>query len=123
MGSEVSDRTVLQDEHLLRAAERNHSMCDRIGTQHVLHDQSLHLRGEFVEYKQAIRLEHHPSVHHTLPLSSRQLLAAHDVDRGRFPALTFGMTSPVSGSSVTFSTTDSCSRKSLKTEIPLWSRE
>lgn len=46
MGSEVSDRTVLQDEHLLRAAERNHSMCDRIGTQHVLHDQSLHLRGE-----------------------------------------------------------------------------
>lgn len=50
MGSEVSDRTVLQDEHLLRAAERNHSMCDRIGTQHVLHDQSLHLRGEFVEY-------------------------------------------------------------------------
>lgn len=41
MGSEVSDRTVLQDEHLLRAAERNHSMCDRIGTQHVLHDLSL----------------------------------------------------------------------------------
>lgn len=32
-------------------------MCDRIGTQHVLHDQSLHLRGELVEYKQAIRLE------------------------------------------------------------------
>lgn len=121
MGSEVSDRTVLQDETfcVLRSANIRCVTGLALSTFCTTSRSTSEVSSSSTSKPSAWN----PSVHHTLPLSSRQLLAAHDVDRGRFPALTLGMTSPVSGSSATFSTTDSCSRKSLKTEIPLWSRE